>query len=798
MVCPIPPALDDKPRPDCMIKLTGTASVPGTGLTGYAGRCLRTLAFVFVALVGLLATTAPGAAQATLVPETAARSRWSIPQALERIIKTLEDEPARQRLLEELRALQMAQEATEEPAKTGLVGRVLEALSAQVDRLGASLGEAAHGFVGLPEFARRTVTQLADAPQRRQFFSQVGAGLAAMLSGIVAFAVVITILRRVRATLENRRPQPPLARLALLTVRLLLDLLAAGAFMVAAVGVMSVIDPWRTTRLLGLALINATGLTLAIMAVSNFLLAPSAPNLRLLWLQDETAYYLHLWVRRLAVLATYGLLLTDAAWLVGAPTAAHETLVRLIGLIIGLMLTVLVLQNRREVAQRLARQVGDGGRRALLGNVLYRIADVWHVLAITVILAVFVMWFVNPADGGRGIAMGIALAIVILIAARLAEHVIDQVVVRAFRVPRDVAMRFPGFEQRANRYVSLIRWTLTIIIWSVGLVAILAVWGIDSVGWFTAGTGAEIVGSIISIAVVIAIAAAVWEFTSSWIARYLASYDENGESVERSARIRTLLPLLRNAFLVFLVGVVGLTIMAELGINIAPLLAGAGIIGLAIGFGSQALVRDIITGLFILIEDTISVGEVVTVGPHTGVVEAMSIRAVRLRDLSGSVHTVPWSDVTSVINLTKDFSFYMMEIGVAYREDVDAVIEVLKGVGADLQSDPPFGRHMLAPLEILGLDAFRDNAVVIKARLKTVPLQQWATGREFNRRMKRRFDELGIEIPFPHRTIYFGEDKSGKAPPARVLVGGSDNGKAPAPEADTGHRRRGKKVSPGA
>ncbi|MFW6077587.1 MAG: mechanosensitive ion channel family protein, partial [Hyphomicrobiales bacterium] len=218
----------------------------------------------------------------------------------------------------------------------------------------------------------------------------------------------------------------------------------------------------------------------------------------------------------------------------------------------------------------------------------------------------------------------------------------------------------------------------------------------------------------------------------------------------------------------------------------------------AIGFGSQALVRDIITGLFILIEDSISVGQVVTVGPHTGVVEAMSIRAVRLRDLSGSVHTVPWGDVTSVINLTKDFSFYMMEIGVAYREDVDAVIETIKEVGADLQSDPRFGVHMLEPIEVLGLDSFGDNAVVIKARLKTVPLQQWATGREFNRRMKRRFDELGIEIPFPHRTIYFGEDKAGKAPPARVLVGGSDNGQAAAPEAGSNPQRRGKKVSRGA
>ena len=753
------------------------------------------LLFALLALVfALLLTPLPGLAQTTLAPATdsAAEEPAVDPAALERIIRTLEDEPARQRLVEELRALQAAQETAGEPADAGLAGRVIEALSAQVDVLGDSLAGAARGFAGLPEFTKRTVTRLASAPQRRQFFGQIGAVLASVLSGIVAYAVAVSVLRRIRGTLENRRPQPPLARLALLSLRLLLDLLAVGAFTFASMAVMSVIDPPRTTRILGLALINATSLTLLIMAMSHFLLAPTAPNLRLLWLQDETAHYLHLWARRLTVVAAYGLLLTDAARLVGAPAAAHETVVRLIGLLLGLMLTVLVLQNRREVADRLARGARRDGRRALIGNVLYRIADVWHVLAITVIAAVFVVWFVSPADGGRSIAWGISLAIIVLIVARLVEHVIDQVVQRGFRVAPELAARFPGFELRANRYVALIRWSLSVIVWTVALVVILAAWGLDSIGWLTTGTGGEILGSVISIFVVIAIAAMVWEFTSSAIARYLASQDSNGATVERSARIRTLLPLLRNAFLVFLIGVVGLTVMAEIGVNIGPLLAGAGIIGLAIGFGSQALVRDIITGLFILIEDTISVGEVVTVGPHTGVVEAMSIRAVRLRDLSGSVHTVPWSDVTSVINLTKDFSFYSMDIGVAYREDVDAVIEAIKQIGAELKSAPEFGRDMLEPIEVLGLDAFGDNAVVIKARLKTVPLKQWAVGREFNRRMKRRFDELGIEMPFPHRTIYFGEDKSGKAPAARVLVTG--DGKAEAPE-PTARQRRSKDVS---
>jgi moderate conductance mechanosensitive channel len=740
---------------------------------------LTVLVVMVVAVVALFSLTTPGSAQVPLgaQPTTTVDEPVIDPEALERVIRTLADEPARERLLEELRALQAAQLRAEEPDDVGLAGHVLQSLSNQFDLLGTSLGEAASGFADLPEFSLHTAAQLGEPDQRRHFFAQVATVLAAVLIGLVAYAVVVTTLRRVRGAMESRRAHSLPARLGLLSVKLVLDLLAAGAFLVAAMAVLSLIDPPRATRIAGLALINATAMTLAVLAFSNFVLAPRAPGLRLIRLRDETAHYLQLWVRRLAVVAVYGLMLADAARLIGAPAAAHEMGVRLIGLLLGLMGTVLVLQNRREVSRRLSRsRTTREGRRGLLANLSYRIADVWHVLAIAAIVVLFVMWFVSPADGGRSLAMGVAFAIFVMIVARLAEHVFDQLVVRGFRVAPDLAQRFPGFEQRANRYVSLIRWTGSIIIWTVALIVILAGWGLDSVGWITAGTGREVVGSLITIAVIIAIAALVWEFTSSAIARYLASQDANGATVERSARIRTLLPLLRNAFLVFLIGVVGLTVLAELGINIAPLLAGAGIIGLAIGFGSQTLVRDIITGLFILIEDTISVGEVVTVGSHTGVVEAMSIRAVRLRDLSGSVHTVPWSEVTSVVNLTKDFSFYVMNIGIAYREDVDSVIEVIKKVGGELQADPTYGREILQPLEVLGVDSFGDNAVVIKARIKTYPIKQWFVGREFNRRMKRRFDELGIQIPFPHRTVYFGEDKTGSAPPARVIVGPGESG----------------------
>jgi len=213
-----------------------------------------------------------------------------------------------------------------------------------------------------------------------------------------------------------------------------------------------------------------------------------------------------------------------------------------------------------------------------------------------------------------------------------------------------------------------------------------------------------------------------------------------------------------------------LIVLSKVGVNIAPLLAAAGVLGLAVGFGSQQLVKDLITGFFILLEDVFSVGDVIKVGERAGLVEEVSIRTVRLRDLAGTVHTIPFSTIDSVSNLTKEFAFHVFDIGVAYREDVDQVMDTLREIGSEMRADPHFGDLILDDLEVFGLDAFGDSALVIKGRIKTRPIKQWDVGREFNRRVKSRFAELNIEIPFPHRTLYFGMDKDRTATQARIQV----------------------------
>ena len=241
-------------------------------------------------------------------------------------------------------------------------------------------------------------------------------------------------------------------------------------------------------------------------------------------------------------------------------------------------------------------------------------------------------------------------------------------------------------------------------------------------------------------------------------------------SVERQKRAQTLSHIVRVVTTTTLFVVTGMLILSEIGVNLAPILAAAGIGGLAIGFGAQNLVRDVITGFFILLEDHIRVGDVVKVGEFAGVVENITLRVLTLRDLDGSLHVIPHSAVTIVTNMSKDFSFALLDVGVAYREDVDEVVVILREVGAELRRDPEFASDILEDLEVLGVSEFASSQVTITIRMKTAPIKQWRIGREFRRRIKKAFDARGVEIPFPHLTLYLGESKEGDAPPLRVAL----------------------------
>jgi moderate conductance mechanosensitive channel len=227
--------------------------------------------------------------------------------------------------------------------------------------------------------------------------------------------------------------------------------------------------------------------------------------------------------------------------------------------------------------------------------------------------------------------------------------------------------------------------------------------------------------------------------------------------IELEKRAATLSGLFRKTFVVVIWIVAVIMALKEAGFDIGPILAGAGVVGLAVGFGAQNLVRDLVSGLFMLLENQIHVNDVAIINGTGGLVEQINLRTIVLRGLDGTVYVFPNGTINTLANMTHEYSYYLFNIGVAYKEDTDHVVEVLKQLADEMMKDEQYSSLILAPLDVLGVDQFGDSAVVIKARFKTLPIKQWTVGREMNRRIKKKFDELGIEIPFPHRSVYFGE-----------------------------------------
>lgn len=232
--------------------------------------------------------------------------------------------------------------------------------------------------------------------------------------------------------------------------------------------------------------------------------------------------------------------------------------------------------------------------------------------------------------------------------------------------------------------------------------------------------------------------------------------DEPNTEVEK--RLNTLMGILKKGIAIVIWVVFIMIFLKKINIDIAPLLAGAGIIGLAVGFGAQELVRDFITGFFILLENQIRTGDVAIINGTGGLVEKIELRTITLRDLSGVVHIFQNGKINSVSNMTKDWSAMVFDIGVAYKEDLNKVMKLMKEVADGMLEDENFKDDILEPMEIFGLDSFGDSALVVKGRIKTKPIQQWSVGREYRKRLKEVFDDERIEIPFPHQTIYWGEE----------------------------------------
>lgn len=358
----------------------------------------------------------------------------------------------------------------------------------------------------------------------------------------------------------------------------------------------------------------------------------------------------------------------------------------------------------------------------------------------------------------------VLIVIVAAVAIKLVRLVVDVMVSRIERCQEG--------NIKTEKLAPLLSRILRVLVVLLSLALMLDIVGVDWAAFLATPVGMWLIGSGLKILLVLAVTAVLVKLVSLVIDHLFSRLGKHQDE-EMIKRSDTLKAVLRSVVNIVLITIALMMILENLGVDIGPIIASAGVFGLAVGFGAQQLVRDVINGFFILMDDQIRVGDVVSIAGQGGVVESVNLRLTKLRDLAGNVHFVRNGEITVVTNMTKEFSRYVFDVGIAYRENVDEVIDVLKQIDEEMRQDAVYGADILEPLEILGLDRFDDSAVVVRVRTKTRPIRQWAVGREFNRRMKARFDELGIEIPFPHVTLYMGQDKDGSAPAMNVnQVGG--------------------------
>jgi len=499
-------------------------------------------------------------------------------------------------------------------------------------------------------------------------------------------------------------------------------------------------------------------------ALVRALLEPEATTSRLLPISDDRAQQLWHWSVRLITLLVIYLGLTHALRTVGVGGAAYQLVQGCMLVVCASVLSVmiwrvtLVLRSSTIAPEHQLHRSGSSASEKL--------QKVWPVIVIAYVWCMTLLALFSSRRGATFL-VGASLQMALVIGASLALFWGGELLFQRVAVLNDRVGRYlPGLERRTLRYLNMTWWSFRVLITLASLLIVLHLWGVDIVWFFTTPFGGDLVARLATLLATVAIVMGIIDL-STFLSQKLIEPRQGG--IEASKKRRTLVPLTTTIIKYSALFAGMMIVLHTLGVNVTPILAGVGILSLAVGFGAQSLVKDIINGLFILVEDSLAIGDVVNIRGTGGVVEAVNLRTIWLRDLQGSVHIIPNSQVDAISNLTKEYSYYVLEVSVAYREDTDEVIAALREIDADLQGDPAFAADLLAPIEILGVDRFTDSAVVITARLKTRPIKQWSVGREFNRRMKKLFNVRGIEMPFPQRTLSWG-GSTGEVAPMPVKI----------------------------
>ena len=715
---------------------------------------------------------APPAFSAMRLPGLAAAPATTAPAVtsdsdVQSLIGTLEDDTRRAELIARLKALGAVGPP---PSDAGLLTQALDSINEEieerVDRLGEALVGLASSVQQLPVLASWIRLQLTE-PVSRQFWWSIGQQVGvAGIAGFLASLLVRLLLRRWR----DARTSLPLAARSKARIKgslayLSVDLAALITFLSVTYGALAYTSVSILARQVAGDILIAIAAVRGITALSRAYLAPENPRRRLAKLDDAAAAAVQWWLALLLGLSIYGYFGLEAARRLGLPWTVHAFLTHILFFVVA-MLAIKVIYGLRANLGAAIERWGTDSSSGLARYLPWRAFSViGHHMAAAWVALVYLVWALGVPGGAVILTRGVLATVIALVGLRALNLWLDRVGSRPPEANGEAVTESAEAEPppRSAAYVAVVT-TARAVGLALAVLLILQAWGLDVAGWLAGDDGRSALVTASRIAVIGVVVLAAAKLIQTVAARYVGATDANGNLLYTN-RTRTLVSMTRNLCLTLVVVIGAIEALSAFGVNANALLAGAGVLGLAIGFGAQTLVKDLITGLFILVGDTVRVGDVVDLGGKAGVVEAISMRTITLRAYSGDVHTIPYSSIDVVTNMTKDFSYYVFDLRIAYQENTDRVVEVLREIDSQLRREWPYRRLMLEPLEVAGVDAFMDSGVLIKARTKVRAGEQWKVGREFNRRIKRRFDELGIEIPVPQQKVSFAGSATEEPPP---------------------------------
>jgi small-conductance mechanosensitive channel len=538
------------------------------------------------------------------------------------------------------------------------------------------------------------------------------------------------------------------ARLGRALYRALVDLLALGAFAIVTIALVTIfVPPAGPAQTFILTYVTAALAAQAAALAGRLLLAPDLPAARLLPLGDAAARFLYRWLVILSSVASSAWLTAALLILTGMQLDAHMILALAIGTLMALLLVVMLVQSRPPVRAALL-----GAEPAAASPLRLRLARSWHLFAIAYLLLIRALWAASIVTRGPSSIWSAVLSVLLAAALPLLD--------RAFGagLAQIIGKADPGAPARAQ-VEAVVRRAFRCVLVAIALILLPSFWGIDLLWLLGAPGAAMFTRALFDILITTLLAYVAWQLAETMLDRGLGG---PGTAPAAAARARTLRPLLRKFVLAVLVVVWVMLALSAVGIDIGPLLAGAGVVGLALGFGAQTLVRDVVSGIFFLLDDAFRVGEYIEAGPLKGTVEAISVRSLRLRHHRGAVHTVPYGELKSLTNQSRDWVIVKLEILVTYDTDVDRVKAILKQIGNHLLQDTVMGQNFIEPLKSQGISQLADHGILVRAKFTAKPGEQFEIRREAFRRIKLAFDEAGIRFAYPTVTIH----SSGAGSPA--------------------------------